>query len=470
MRLWQKISIICIVVLLAVLLITNALTLSSAQNTILELTVTNAKEKQASLAKSFANMADFAVDARMDGASRDNAILHCFATYADETGVLVKNFDTLQSFVSMQPQDILLLTTSDQRVFLDEVGMRNYLIVGSLVTLSSVETPYAVYIVRDITSVYRSFDAMVTRVVILSAACMLAGIAAIILLVHALSRPLKRLSQSTKRIAGGEYGERAVVASRDEVGALAKDFNRMAEAVETHIAALEERNTRQELFIGGLTHEFKTPMTSMMLHSETLLNNPKLTAEQRECSLNHIRKQCVWLEHLTQKLMSLITLGQDLHPVESAVSALFDRVSACTAETLAQRQTPLVTQCEVETLPLDADLMQSLLVNLVDNASKASQPGQTVLLGAKDCTLFVQDFGRGIPADAVERVVEPFYMVDKSRSKRQGGSGLGLALVKRIADAHHATLSIDSTPGQGTIISVTFPPSDQVANAGDPRP
>lgn len=461
MRLWQKIAIICSVVLLAVLLFINALTINSVRNTILELTVTNAKEKQASLVKSFTNVANYALDSKLTPDERNAAVIDSFSAYADETGVLVQNFDTLYSFVNMQPQDILMLSTTDQRVFLDEVGTRNYLIVGSLTKLSEVDTPYAVYIVRDITQVYRSFDTMVLQFVIISLFGMCVGMGAIILLVRNASRPLKLLGKSARRIAGGEYAERAAVVAKDEVGELAIDFNRMAEAVQTHIDALEERNTRQELFIGGLTHEFKTPMTSMMLHSETLLNNPKLTDEQRERSLMHIRTQCKWLEQLTQKLMALVTLGKDLHTQNASVETLFDRVAESTAETMEMRQTPLTTQCHIKTLPMDMDLMQSLLVNLVDNASKASEPGQEIELCAEGRTISIRDHGRGIPADAVDRVTEPFYMVDQSRSKKQGGSGLGLALVKRIADAHHAQLTIDSHPGGGTVIEVVFPEAEE---------
>lgn len=457
MRLWQKISIICIVVLLGVLLLTNALALNSVRYTILELTVTNAKEKQDALCKSFTSLANITLTPEQTQAARNATVLECFSAYADETGVLVQNFDTLYSFVSMLPQDILLLSTADQRVFLDEVGARNYLIVGSLTTLKTVETPYAVYIVRDITSVYRSFDAMVVRFIITALAGTVLGAGAIFVLMRSVSRPLKALSNAASRIASGHYDERASVDTGDEVGELARDFNRMADAVQEHVAALEERNTRQEMFIGGLTHEFKTPMTSMMLHSETLLNNPRLTEAQRGASLMHIRTQCAWLERLTQKLMSLVTLGQNLHLAPYSVEALFARVAESTAETMDLRQTPLQITCRAETLPMDVDLMQSLLVNLVDNASKASEPGQVVELHAQGRTLSVRDHGCGIPAEALVRVTEPFYMVDKSRSKRLGGSGLGLALVKRIADAHGARLAIESTPGEGTVIKIVFP-------------
>ena len=98
--------------------------------------------------------------------------------------------------------------------------------------------------------------------------------------------------------------------------------------------------------------------------------------------------------------------------------------------------------------------MCSALVNLTENACKASSPGQTVILRAYDSTLEVVDNGIGIPQEALGRITEPFYTVDKSRSKKHGGVGLGLALVQEIVRAHGAALEIDSTPGQGTTVRI----------------
>ena len=457
MRLWQKISIVCIIVLLLVVTLTNALLLVSARNNILSLTVENTKEKQASLSKSFVNMAAYSIAPDMTDAEKRATLLTCFSAFADDTSVLVYKYDTLYTYVRIEPQDVLPLSTQEQRVFLDEVGARNYCIVGSLVRIPPLDDDYTVYVIEDISEVYQNYRALMIQFIIISCAGITLGILAIIFLVHRSTLPLKSLGRSARQIADGEYAERADVHTNDEVGALAGDFNRMAEAVQTHVVALEERNERQNLFISGLTHEFKTPMTSMMLHSETLLNNPLLTPEQREKSLMHIRTQCAWLERLTQKLMSLVTIGQNITLTEQSAPELIERVSESTFETLQKRGTSLVTECNADVLPFDADLMQSLLVNLVDNASKASEAGQSILLKAEGRTLSVTDHGRGIPSDAIARVTEPFYMVDKSRSKRMGGSGLGL--VKRIADAHGATLDIDRGPGSGTTIRVEFPDS-----------
>jgi signal transduction histidine kinase len=95
-----------------------------------------------------------------------------------------------------------------------------------------------------------------------------------------------------------------------------------------------------------------------------------------------------------------------------------------------------------------------VLVNLVDNAAKASSAGQTVTLSASAEGFTVQDRGCGIPQDEISRITEPFYMVDRSRSKKAGGMGLGLALVKEIVAAHGGTLEIKSEVGAGTTARV----------------
>ena len=127
--------------------------------------------------------------------------------------------------------------------------------------------------------------------------------------------------------------------------------------------------------------------------------------------------------------------------------------AACPAVNL---QTPQ-DHCVVEG---DADLLLDLLCNLVQNGAKAGAPDAPVavrcLPGADTVTLEVEDHGCGIPQTEIERVTEPFYMVDKSRARKQGGSGLGLALCKRIAAAHGSDLVIESEPGQGTTVRVTL--------------
>ena len=100
--------------------------------------------------------------------------------------------------------------------------------------------------------------------------------------------------------------------------------------------------------------------------------------------------------------------------------------------------------------------MTSFVLNLVDNAGKASDNGGKIRIIAGDEALIVEDQGRGIAPEDLERVTEAFYMVDKSRSRKEGGAGLGLALCKEIADLHNWKLSIESKPGKGTRVILSW--------------
>ncbi|MDR2737098.1 MAG: HAMP domain-containing histidine kinase [Gracilibacteraceae bacterium] len=214
---------------------------------------------------------------------------------------------------------------------------------------------------------------------------------------------------------------------------------------------------RQEMFIRGLMHELKTPLTAIMLHTDTLLSANLSQADARN-SLAHIYRQSRWLDQMSQKLYKLIKLEEATFQTRPEdIPALLEDVKQSTADTLRERQTPLKITCETDSLPLDYDLIKTLLINLVDNASKASAPGQQILLRAYSNTLEMKDSGYGIPADEIAFVTDPFYMVDTSRNKSRGGSGLGLALSKRIADAHKAQLHIESAPNAGTTVRVVFP-------------
>ena len=192
-------------------------------------------------------------------------------------------------------------------------------------------------------------------------------------------------------------------------------------------------------------------MTALLLNADSL-QNTYLDEEEHSAALARIEHQTRWLERLVQKLLKLITLKQKPDLQSVSVPELLDRVRESTADALATRGVTLETDCRVEALNLDADLMQSVLVNLVDNASKASTEGQIVTLSADNTGFAVQDQGCGIPQEEIDRITEPFYMVDRSRSKKLGGVGLGLALVKEIVQAHGGRLEIESAVGEGTTV------------------
>lgn len=454
MKLWQKISLVCVCVLICIVTVCCTLLLLQSKSNILNLTVKQAEEKQLTLETSFSQMFSYYGDKNDSPVTEYSLAVYCFSQFADNTSVFIMDGETVYSNINLLPETILPVTGHEQQTYLGETDGRHILIVGSSTVVNDKEA--MIYVVEDVSSVYHDIARMAWSFIAISAAGTLVGVALIVLLVRKATKPLNALSETTKRISGGEYARRAEIASHDEIGSLAADFNAMADAVETHIAELTETAQRQRLFIGGVTHELKTPLATMLIHSDTLLN-AKVDRRQTEISLRHIHNQCRWLEHMTQKLLRLITLKEDIRPCETNVSELFDDVVESMAKTMQERMTPLKIECETDTLMVDADLIRSALINLVDNASKASDAGRTVVLKAYGRTIEVCDSGKGIPKNEIARVTEPFYMIDPSRNKKKGGSGLGLALVCEIVRAHGAALSIESEVGKGTVVKIEFP-------------
>lgn len=453
MKLWKKLSLLASGILIATVTLCCALLLLQSRNSILNATYAQAKSKQANLATSFSQMTSYYAGENDLMATRYSLARYCFERFADETAVLIQDGELIRSAVSILPTAYLPVESAAQVQFSGEIGGRNIYIVGSEVSVKA--SPYLVYVVMDITAVYNDIAAMAWRFGAIGLVAILLGTGLILLLVRRATKPLMALRSASTRIAGGNYGERAAIETRNEIGELAEDFNAMAAAIERHVEELTETMLRQRLFIGGVTHEFKTPLTTMLLNADTL-QNTFLTEEERQQSLQLIESQCNWLERLTQKLLKLITLGEGIEKKPVSVPLLLERVQESMARMLQERGTPMEIDCRADKLMMDADLMQSALVNLLDNASKASRPGQAVEMKAYGDCIEVWDGGCGIPQAELGRIAEPFYMVDKSRSKALGGSGLGLALVREIVLAHGATLEIESKEGEGTVARIKF--------------
>lgn len=346
-------------------------------------------------------------------------------------------------------------------------GLQNFpLGDAATVTVRTENSIYAVYAsdlqgglrlvtAYDLTGLYRDRNAALMRFLLLEAAVLAAASAVTALLARRLTRPLAVLTDAGAQIAAGDYARRTDLHTGDEIEELSRSFDKMADAVQEKIADLQEDVQRREDFMGAFAHELKTPMTSIIGYADMLRTLQIDPAEQHEAA-GAIYHESRRLEALSYKLLSLLSLSDErleLAPVD--LTDLWPRLR------MACPQVPLLTPQGGAVVHGDADLLLDLLCNLVQNAAKASPAGMpvTVLLADAGDTvaLTVQDHGCGIPADKLARVTEPFYMVDKSRARKQGGSGMGLALCQRIAAVHGGTLQISSQVGVGTAVTVTLP-------------
>lgn len=330
----------------------------------------------------------------------------------------------------------------------------DYFIAASPASIA--QEDYYVSLMRNVTPQINSVRSLAAKCALVGAVITAIAAYAMHLIVLRSLLPIKALQEGANQLSGGKYAERIPVHGHDELSELAADFNSMADAIEANIGELHERAERQQAFINDLSHEMKTPVTSILLNAEMLLGR-RVAPEVFSNALERIYDQGKWLERLSQKLMTLVMLQGEIELREESVAELFEAVKGTTEGVLQEKKMELMTECSMDTLPMDFDLMRSALTNLVENAKRASSEGQAITLAAHGNVIEVIDHGKGIPVEEIARITEPFYMVDKSRSKKQGGAGLGLAIVQRIASAHGAALTAESVPGEFTAIKIVFP-------------
>lgn len=267
--------------------------------------------------------------------------------------------------------------------------------------------------------------------------------------------PLKKMSKAAGRMAEGCYEERLETARRDEMGALAESFNQMAAAVEEKIAELSKNARAKEDFAANFAHELKTPLTSIIGYADTIYQKELSREEIRQASW-HIWNEGMRLEALSLKLMELTVLArQDFLLSEIPAEELLADAAESFSPILQNSQTTIRLQTVSAYVMADYDLLKTLLINLIDNSVKAGSSGITLtgeLCGEK-YLVCIKDDGCGMDPEELSRITEAFYMVDKARSRKQHGAGLGLALSQRIAEIHGSTLTFESRKGAGTSVS-----------------
>lgn len=332
-----------------------------------------------------------------------------------------------------------------------------YILISGKAVSGVGEAAYKLVLVQDISELYQDMreQAFLSLLVFLGAVAVC--VILVFLVTKKILRPLRELQHAARDISAGKLERRANVSGRDEIGLMAADFNKMADRIEDQVTELSKVSEQRRQMLGSLTHEMKTPMTSIIGYSDTLLH-VNLKKEQQERALSHIKEECSRLERLSSKLMSLIGLYENDSICMEKVSMqeLFEQVARLEEHPLKQRGIRLVYSCHMEDQKIDRDLFESLLVNLIDNGAKASEAGMTIYLTGEGNVITVSDQGCGIPREEIERVTEAFYMVDKARSRKAGGCGLGLSLCSMIAQLHHASLSIESEIEKGTKVSIIF--------------
>lgn len=245
-----------------------------------------------------------------------------------------------------------------------------------------------------------------------------------------------------------------VPGSGDEIARLARSFNDMRKR-------LEQAFTVQRQFSANAAHELRTPLAVIQTKLDVLQKKPSPTPDEYAGAIRMVSEQTGRLSQLVSVLLEMTELQTVQRTDQVSLSALIEEVFCDLTQVAAEKQVTLTQEDGDATLTGSDTLLYRAIYNLVENAIKYNRPNGTVTVNVQTengmAVLHVKDTGIGISPENREKIFEPFFRVDKSRSRAMGGAGLGLALVRDIADQHGGNVSVAQSSGQGTEIVLTLP-------------
>ena len=270
-------------------------------------------------------------------------------------------------------------------------------------------------------------------------------------------RRLNDLTQSMGIVAGGNYSYRHTVTGSDEISELGREFNALTEKLETNEA-------QRRRFVSDASHELKTPLASIRLLSDSILQTENMDPNTVREFVSDIRTESDRLQRTTEKLLVLSRMDDDIKVVPEPVDlkqVTLDTLSAL-APLARDRRVSLGSQLDDGCVVMASqEDMERIIFNLAENAIKYNVPNGsvTVRLSQDDNSvhLSVEDTGIGIPEEDRLNIFTRFYRVDKARSRQSGGSGLGLSIVHDAVTAHGGSIRVGNNRPQGSVFIVSFP-------------
>ena len=276
---------------------------------------------------------------------------------------------------------------------------------------------------------------------------------------NSFTRRLRRIMVSMRIIREGDYTHKVKMGGNDELTVLGNEFNDLVERL--RISEQKRRN-----FVSDASHELKTPLASIKLLSDSILQNDMDPVTVKEF-VEDIGNEADRLNRMTQKLLSLTRIESqedsdcEIVYVAPTVDRVIRMLTGIAQENKITLKTQIVQDCPI--LVIEDDLYQ-VIFNLVENGIKYNVSGGSLLVVVDreddNAVIKVKDTGVGIPEESLGHLFERFYRVDKARSRKSGGSGLGLSIVRNMVDRNGGKISVESTVGEGSLFTLSFPAFD----------
>ena len=302
---------------------------------------------------------------------------------------------------------------------------------------------------------------LVEAIVVTSVIVVLVGLGWVVIRVAL--RPLDQMGRVATAIADGDLSRRVSPSTpRTEVGRLGLSLNRMLVRIEDAFADRARSEERRKQFLSDASHELRTPLASIRGYAELFRLGPAQDPEALARAMARIESEATRMGILVDDLLALARLDElpEARRVPVDVGELATQ-AAVDARVRAPERTITVDAASPLEVMGDPDALRQVLTNLMGNALIHTPEGTpvelTVYAQGEDIVVEVRDHGIGLPAGAEERVFERFWRADGARTRRRGGSGLGLSIVQEIVRSHHGSVRAQSRPDEGATFIVRLP-------------
>ncbi|AFS77536.1 signal transduction histidine kinase [Gottschalkia acidurici 9a] len=433
-----------------------------------------------------------AIDSEIEHAQRENLMMRMEiatlvrnynrAIYRNEREALDSVLETLSENWKKEKRQFRIIDKNN-RVITESQGFTDFINMNNVANIEE-ELNYKIY--RDKESYYVQVNTLLKlnekeiiiensknlssvfsyrkeqQTIFLQVALVIGGIGGLInwVVVRWISKPINEMTKAMKKIMSGNLTVRVENKSTDELGTLANYFNSMTESLEKNMNDLKEAARRQEDFVGSFAHEIKTPLTSIIGYAD-ILRSKKLDESTTFTAANYIFSEGKRLENLSIKLLELIVERKtQIKYKKISITKLIDDVLKITDRSLVEKEIKVDLDINSFYVNVDEDLMKTVLINLIDNARKAINIEGIIRIKAQkeeeNIKIDIIDNGKGIPKKDLEKIKEAFYMVDKSRSRKEGGAGLGLTICTQIMKLHNGDMIYESELNKGTKVSLVW--------------
>ncbi|MBQ9743809.1 MAG: HAMP domain-containing histidine kinase [Clostridia bacterium] len=402
------------------------------------------------IAENYAIMQAFENDAIGLGSESGVLLQISYGDFYAEKGIYLRFEEMGQETFSSIPDSVKIPAVNTVESF--EADDTYY----TVITRVTKDGRYTVTYAKDISYLYSEFKGMAITFIGLSVLASLSLAVLLYFILLKLYSPLSKLRVVAGNIADGDFSTRADESGVDELSALAKDFNRMADKVNMQMNELKTVAAQRQRMLDDLAHEMRTPLTVIHGYAEYIAGANISREEQIDAS-GSIMQEAMRLKSISEILLdnAFIREGKISYERIDTKELLKDVAKRYTVQLKDKNIEIYVSPNADGVVSGDKILLELLLSNLTDNAIKACKNGGTVELGAicddGESIIYVRDNGVGMTEEELKHIKEPFYRADKSRSRRNGGTGLGLSLCETIAKAHGTELSFSSKKGEGTV-------------------